>query len=518
MSKQSTSLSNKSCYRLYIGNGNWINLNARTTQDLLNIFERGEPCRYQLAPGLSIDIIPHDVDCNSKNIDLVGLMRADLVYEPQLTEHQVQQLMSHYVRNLLEEQNIVDVFPPIRSNESLPVVTSISAHRHLSLVPMVFGTVRRGPKSQSMGPRAARFLRNVNPSTSPSSSSSSASVNNQDEQVISSSASSNATGDTSSSSTSSYPSNSLSSFRNKRPSVTTRGMKSKTKRQNSTKRGQRQNSHVVLPSVELTSQKISSLTTSNFSEGHHPINMRSFPSYAHPSNNMSTVIGPYHNSQTNDHLLGNHPSNMWMQTYNQVLPSAGEPSSSHHLSGQDSKGFDFEFNVDFDQPSTHRQSSADILQEYDHHFSSRQNFSDNHSADEFYNLQHHNLLNNQIRQPQQQMNASKTEATTTATTESSSPLENYVPTSPIPNAWIHSTQPQSRQAWPLNFDESIKSEKDISKTFTFENPTANNEPTKRQPLCEVTTLPMIDKVMFQQEESNHCDNILLNNSNDANKE
>ncbi|KAI8351784.1 hypothetical protein EDC96DRAFT_577507 [Choanephora cucurbitarum] len=518
MSKQLASLSNKSCYRLYTGNGNWINLGPKVTQDLLNIFERGEPCRYQLAPGLSIDIIPHDVDCNSKNIDLVGLMRADLVYEPQLTEHQVQQLMSHYVRNLLEEQNIVDVFPPIRSSESLPIVTSIPAHRHLSLVPMVFGSVRRGPKTQNTGPRSTRFSRNMHSSTPPSSST--ASVANHEDHVTPSSASSNTSVDSPSSSVSSSPLNSINASRNKRPSATVRSRKNNTRQQSSAKRRQRQNSHVILPSVELTTQKQPPLATSNFPECPHSMNVRSFPGYAHSANSIGTTIGPYHSHQNGDHLLDNHSSHMWMQPYHQVLPpvtsSTGTSSSGHNLPTQENKSFDFEFNVDFDQPSTHRQSPTNILQEYDHHFSSRQNFNNGHSPDEFYTLQHHTLLNEQVRQPQQQMNA--TEASATATSESTSPLENYVPTSPIPNTWIHSTQPQSRQTWSLDFDQSSKSDKSISKAFSFDNQTANNEPAKRQSLCEVATLPMIDKVMFQQEESNNCDNILLNDSNNANNE
>ncbi|KAI7875059.1 uncharacterized protein EV154DRAFT_577909 [Mucor mucedo] len=137
---------NKSCYRLYAGHGNWINLDLKTTQDLLDIFQKGIPCRYQLSAGLFIDIIPHDVDCNSKNIDMFGLMRADLVYESQVVETHVQQLMSHYIRSLLDDQGIIDAFPPLRSGEDLPIITSLPTHRHLSLVPSVVGAVRRGPK------------------------------------------------------------------------------------------------------------------------------------------------------------------------------------------------------------------------------------------------------------------------------------------------------------------------------------------------------------------------------------
>lgn len=140
---------NKSCYRLYAGHGNWINLDLKTTQELLDIFQKGIPCRYQLSAGLFIDIIPHDVDCNSKNIDMFGLMRADLVYESQVVEPHVQQSMSHYIRSLLDDQGIIDAFPPLRSGENLPIITSLPTHRHLSLVPSVVGAVRRGPKPSS---------------------------------------------------------------------------------------------------------------------------------------------------------------------------------------------------------------------------------------------------------------------------------------------------------------------------------------------------------------------------------
>ncbi|KAG2229936.1 hypothetical protein INT48_001202 [Thamnidium elegans] len=141
---------NKSCYRLYAGHGNWVNLSPKTTQDLLQIFEEGIPCRYKLSDGIFIDIIPHDVDCNSKNIDMFGLMRADLVYETQVAENHVQQLMSHYIRSILDDQGIIDAFPPLRSGEDLPIITSIPTHRHLSLVPSVVGAVRRGPKPATL--------------------------------------------------------------------------------------------------------------------------------------------------------------------------------------------------------------------------------------------------------------------------------------------------------------------------------------------------------------------------------
>ncbi|PHZ11169.1 uncharacterized protein RHIMIDRAFT_20863 [Rhizopus microsporus ATCC 52813] len=138
-------LTSNRAYRLYAGHGNWINLNAQTTKDLLDIFTKGVPTRYQLAPGLSIDIIPHDVDCNSKNIDMLGLMRADLVYDSD--ENVTQQRMSNYIRDILDEQGIIDAFPPTKPDEELPPITSLPTHRHLSLVPSVAGSIRRGPKS-----------------------------------------------------------------------------------------------------------------------------------------------------------------------------------------------------------------------------------------------------------------------------------------------------------------------------------------------------------------------------------
>ncbi|KAG1050049.1 hypothetical protein G6F43_007657 [Rhizopus delemar] len=142
---QNSLLSNRA-YRLYAGHGNWINLGENTTNDLLDIFAKGVPTRYQLSPGLFIDIIPHDVDCNSKNIDMLGLMRADLVYES-TEENTVQQAMSNYIRGLLDDQGIIDAFPPVKSGENLPHITSLPSHRHLSLVPSVTGVTRRGPKS-----------------------------------------------------------------------------------------------------------------------------------------------------------------------------------------------------------------------------------------------------------------------------------------------------------------------------------------------------------------------------------
>jgi hypothetical protein len=141
------------CYRLYAGNGNWITLSTKTTQDLLEIFEQGVSCRYPLSDQLFIDIIPHDVDCNSKNIDMLGLMRADLVYEPLESGPEVQQNMSLYVHSLLNEQGIIDAFPPLRSDGELPSIDSLPTHRHLSLVPSsVNSTKRRVRQPEGMKP------------------------------------------------------------------------------------------------------------------------------------------------------------------------------------------------------------------------------------------------------------------------------------------------------------------------------------------------------------------------------
>ncbi|CAO3658060.1 unnamed protein product [Rhizopus stolonifer] len=119
------SLASNRSYRLYMGHG--------------------DPARHQLAHGLFIDIIPHDVDFNSENIDMRGLMRADLVYEP-TQEKSTQQNMSIFVRDLLNEQNIVDAFPPTKQDEELPKITSLPSHRHLSLIPSVSNSTRRKNK------------------------------------------------------------------------------------------------------------------------------------------------------------------------------------------------------------------------------------------------------------------------------------------------------------------------------------------------------------------------------------
>ncbi|KAG1137082.1 hypothetical protein G6F37_009895 [Rhizopus arrhizus] len=133
-------------YCLYIGHGNCINLSVKTTRDLLNILKSGVLTRYQLAPGLFIDIIPHNVDLNSRNIDMQVLMRADLVYES-TEENAVQKITTEFVRDSLNKQGITDLFPPIEYDEESLAITSLPTHKHLSLVPSLASTVRRGPKS-----------------------------------------------------------------------------------------------------------------------------------------------------------------------------------------------------------------------------------------------------------------------------------------------------------------------------------------------------------------------------------
>ncbi|KAI9251982.1 hypothetical protein BY458DRAFT_493546 [Sporodiniella umbellata] len=160
-----TSLASNRSYRLYIGHGNWVNLGEKTTSELLEIFARGKPARYELASNLFVDIIPHDVDLNSHSIDMIGFMRADLVYETS-EEQKTQQDMSSFICNLLNDQNIVDAFTPIKKSEPLPKVTSISTHRHLSLIPSVSNSHKKSrPKfvRTALSPINKKSFRKVEP-------------------------------------------------------------------------------------------------------------------------------------------------------------------------------------------------------------------------------------------------------------------------------------------------------------------------------------------------------------------
>lgn len=145
---------NTRLFRLYIGNSNWVTLPQKTTDDLNAIFQKGEATRYEISPGLYFDILPNDVDCNSKNTDLCRLMRADLSYEPNDDEDQEcvqQQLLSSFVKKLLESQGTMDAFPPTKKmDEPLPRVLDLPTHRHLSLVPTPpLGNYGRRPSSST---------------------------------------------------------------------------------------------------------------------------------------------------------------------------------------------------------------------------------------------------------------------------------------------------------------------------------------------------------------------------------
>ncbi|KAL0087665.1 hypothetical protein J3Q64DRAFT_1832976 [Phycomyces blakesleeanus] len=108
------------CYRLYIGNGNWINLGQETTRELLAIYAKGVATRFELVPGLAIDILPNDVDCNSKNTDLPMLMRADLVsVDPESANN------------------------PEKSSRATSKIYWKSKELHLSMVPAPIGMSRR---------------------------------------------------------------------------------------------------------------------------------------------------------------------------------------------------------------------------------------------------------------------------------------------------------------------------------------------------------------------------------------
>jgi hypothetical protein len=418
----SLSSTTRSCYRLYAGHGNWINLSAKTTQDLLQVFQKGDPCRYQLAAGLFIDIIPNDVDCNSKNIDMLGLMRADLVYEPQMTENHVQQLMAHYVRNLLDEQGIIDAFPPLRQGEDLPIITSIPMHRHLSLVPSVAGTVRRGPKSSANSVNPMYQSGNGN-STMNSSSASSLTGMGDEEQVP-------------------LPSSSS--------STTTRGSSPNTKKKNgqTTRRAAkraRQNSSYTMQAIELTSQKrqivsleISNINnSSNFSpcppaltltpfvnNSDHQHQQNDDGNYSSDQSNSNAIIPmTFHSHHQQQQQGSSSNSTIWMPSY-QNLPS----STSQR------PGFNFEFGVDFDHSlqQQQRQSPTDILHEYDSHFSHQMNgdssFEGEHSlySESAQQILHHHHQQTLLEDQHDRSN------------NSPSPIMgSFVPASPIPDGWIN---------------------------------------------------------------------------------
>lgn len=340
--------SSKSCYRLYAGHGNWINLNHKTTQDLLQIFRAGVPCRYPLAEGLAIDIIPNDVDCNSKNIDMFGLMRADLVYETQADEHNVQQLMSHYIRSLLDEQGIIDAFPPLRTGEDLPIVTSIPTHRHLSMVPSVVGTVRRGPKPNS--------FKKSNNSSSSSSSSSSTQVGGRtgDHSLVSSSISSSSS--SSPSRTRRKPNYTISTRRSTAAAAAAAANASNSKKPKELDQLSA-SANTIMPTEDMHSYV-------QLYNHQHPHYLDMNPS---PTNSNHTE---YHQQQQHDHHYGVNP--MLPSGFNQHHHEEGDsqlwmPYQQQHQHNSSATRSTAAFNFDFpmvDEMSD-RQSPTDILNEYE---------------------------------------------------------------------------------------------------------------------------------------------------------
>ncbi|KAI8968051.1 hypothetical protein BDF20DRAFT_991662 [Mycotypha africana] len=397
----------KSCYRLYAGHGNWINLSEKTTQDLLTIFQKGEPCRYQLAPGLYLSIIPNDVDCNSKNIDMIGLMRADLVCDGNIDESHAQQSLSHYVRSLLDEQGIIDAFPPVRPGQDLPTITSLSTHRHLSLVPSVVSTVRRGPKPSSQ-PSNMQIHYDSNSKSSTSSSSASSFRGGTDEENInlSSSASSLTQSSFSSSSNRKRISTSYKKVMKKPRLDTIYSMDVFQRRAisplelSSSLAGTPYSS--CLPAPPLPPVPIHSVTLTGSHQQHH------YYSHNNSESNSSNILIPpsFHQqhlpsqSQHQHHYFSSQPhtpppppppppppshsifqnTSLWLSaSYQQnsdaaasndalILPTLSRPS---HATAATTNDFNINFSVEFD----HRQSPTDILNEYDNNFSNQMNSS-----------------------------------------------------------------------------------------------------------------------------------------------
>ncbi|CAO3611295.1 unnamed protein product [Mucor hiemalis] len=338
--------SSKSCYRLYAGHGNWINLNHKTTQDLLQIFRAGAPCRYPLAEGLAIDIIPNDVDCNSKNIDMFGLMRADLVYETQADEHNVQQLMSHYIRSLLDEQGIIDAFPPLRTGEDLPIVTSIPTHRHLSMVPSVIGTVRRGPKPNS--------FKKSNNSSSSSSSTTQTGGPTVDHSLVSSSISSSSS--SSPSRTRRKSSYSISTRRSTAAANSSNNKKLKELDQLPTA------THAIMPTemhnyVQLYDHQQPHYLDMNPS----PTNSSHTEYHQQQQHNHHYGVNPMLPSGFNQHHHGEEGSSLWLPFQQQQQNSPATRSTAAF-------NFDFpmeEFERTTEEEVVERQSPTDILNEYE---------------------------------------------------------------------------------------------------------------------------------------------------------
>jgi hypothetical protein len=509
-----TSLSStrKSCYRLYAGHGNWINLSAKTTQDLLQIFQKGDPCRYQLATGLFIDIIPNDVDCNSKNIDMLGLMRADLVYESQTMESHVQQLMAHYVRTLLDEQGIIDAFPPLRQGEDLPIITSIPTHRHLSLVPSAAGTVRRGPKSSNPNNNSIYRSSNGNSIKRMSRPSSLIGIGEEEFDPLFSSSSSSTT-----------TTRGSSPIAKKKTGPTTR---------RTSKRARQSNSY-AMPSIESTSEKIQSIQlelpdiahVSSLSSCPPNLNLNTFVDnnhhhHQHSSSGDSTYnSGQNHSSPLTPMTFHSHPqqqqqqdssanSTIWIPSYQ------NSPSSSTQR-----PSFNFEFGIDFDHSlqQQQRQSPTDILHEYDSHFSHQINGNSTFEGQ-------HSLYSNSVPQALQHHHPQTLlEDQRDHSNSSQSPiLDSFVPASPIPNGWIDHQQRSSDSTWvhtesirnsnnDNQFSSDIttatttiiskhKSDQKFSSKRGFEDTSLAYSELTNEANSTMTTLPVMDRIYFHQQQ------------------
>lgn len=453
--KGASSFDSKSCYRLYAGHSNWINLNAKTTQDLLKIFQKGEPCRYQLEPGLFIDIIPNDVDCNSKNIDMIGLMRADLVYDSQQqqSEAQVQQQMSHYVRSLLDEQGIIDAFPPLRKGEKLPIITSLPTHRHLSLVPSVVGAVRRGPKSS-----ASSSLQTTNDSKNPSSTSS---INEESYGIPSSSSSTTQT--------SSY---------NRKKTNNTRT----AKRARQTDCDKRQ--LITLGSPNMVNTSFMAHCSPNM------LHLKSLDDSQQPQY-QSTV--PFHFShhqhQQTDH---SNDSSFWTTT---TTSGYQHPSlysrTPHNLSFESMDlSFDHSNNNTNNSALQHQQrhSPTDILVNSGHH----------HHGFPFHGqatTNEHGMAAT-IGENMQLMQTNNKQSHFVSNSDTNS-LESFVPASPIPNWLDKSKHEESRWMVGTKENEDNNDNQYFNTTTTTDN---------------MTTLPVIERLVLQQDTMN-TNNILFSHAN-----
>jgi hypothetical protein len=386
----------KSCYRLYAGHGNWINLSYNTTQDLLEIFRKGQPCRYQLCSDLFIDIIPNDVDCNSKNIDMFGLMRADLVYstadEEEGGANTTQKIMSHYIKSLLEEQGIIDAFPPPSRSQDLPIITSIPTHRHLSLVPAVVGATRRGPKpanhyNQSGATTKAVSSRSSTATATTNSSDGFAAIDllgggfnddllgggvNNDLLSVNSNTTNAAnllflSASASSSNSTSPPTSRRSTNSGKR--TTARRSVPSNKRKNDAATESAVAKRQQLSTIPAHNNELVPPTAMSISSAVQLYDQHQYLSENSDNNgynvNPSSAMLPIHFHHHQQHQQGE-----WLQ----------HPSAYHHHHSQQNESpprYNFEFGMDFDtqQHQQRRQSPTDILNEYDNTFHHSEDFT-----------------------------------------------------------------------------------------------------------------------------------------------